>query len=126
MAKRQSLEVSGYTHTNPVPLGCRIGNMLYSSSIFGIDPKTGKVRPTGEEQAEQAFENMRELLKQAGGTPENIIFLTVYMSDRTLGNAINTAWLKMFPDEDSRPARLNMQMPQEGNPVRLQCVAVLD
>ena len=126
MAEQQSLEIPGYTHTNPVPLGCKIGNILYSSSIFGIDPATGKRAPTGEEQVVHSFNNLRALLHEAGGSPRNVIFLTVYLAGN-MGDAVNREWLKMFPDESHRPARVNLTQPEsEANPIRLQCVAVLD
>ncbi len=126
MAKRQSLEVPGIGHSNPLPMGSKIGSMVYSSGIFGTDPETGKVPPTAEAQAEHAFNNMRALLEQAGGTPDDIIYVTVYMKDRAQRNAINAPWLKMFPDEHSRPGRhaIESNLP-EGNFLQLQCVAVL-
>ena len=126
MAKRTSINIKGMAHGAPIPMGSKIGNMVYSSGIFGTDPKTGKVPPTAEAQAEQAFANMRALLEVAGGTPEDIISVTVYMSDRNQRGAVNAPWLKMFPDEHARPARhaLETNMP-EGNFVQLQCVAVL-
>lgn len=127
MAKRISLEVPGIGHTNPLPMGSKIGNMVYSSGIFGTDPRTGKVPPTAEAQAEQAFANMKALVEVAGGTPENIIQVIIYMKDREQRSAVNGPWLKMFPDEHSRPARhaIETSMP-EGNFLQLMCVAVLD
>ncbi len=127
MAKRQSVDIPGVAHTNPLPMGSKIGNMFYSSGIFGTDPKSGKAPATAEAQAEQAFENMRTLVQTAGGTPDNIIYVTVYMKDRAQRAAINGPWLKMFPDEHSRPARHAIQTDlPEGNFLQLQCIAVLD
>ena len=126
MAEQQSLEIPGYPHVNPVPNGCKIGNIFYSSSIFGIDTATGKRRETGEEQVEQCFTNLRVLLTEAGGSPKNVVFLQVFLTS-AMGDAVNREWLKMFPDEKHRPARINLTQPEsESNPIRLQCVAVLD
>ncbi len=123
MAKRQSLEIAGYTHTNPVPLACKVGNMLYTSSIFGQDVKTGKRAETREQQATFCFENLRLVMEQAGGSTEDVIMVTVYLtSEKSVGDAVNAAWLEMFPDENARPARLNFT--GEGD-IRIQCVAVL-
>jgi len=108
-------------------MASKIGNMLYSSGIFGTDPKNGKTPETVEEQAEQAFENLRSLLKAAGGTPENVIYVTVYMKDRGQREAVNKPWLKMFPDEHSRPARHAIETSLPGNNfLQLQAIAVLD
>lgn len=127
MAKRQSIDIEGVHHGAPIPMASKVGNMLYSSGIFGTDPKTGKTPETVEAQAEQAFENLRSLLKAAGGTPENVIYVTVYMKDRGQRDAVNKPWVKMFPDEHSRPARhaIETALPG-GNFLQLQVVAVLD
>jgi hypothetical protein len=39
--KRQSIYVDGFAHRNPVPAACRIGNLVYSGGIHGLDPATG-------------------------------------------------------------------------------------
>lgn len=125
--KRQSIDIEGVAHGAPIPMASRIGNMLYSSGIFGTDPKTGKSPEGADAQAEQAFENLRSLLKAAGATPENVIYVTVYMKDRAQRDAVNKPWLKMFPDEHSRPARHAIQTDLPGgNFLQLQVVAVLD
>ena len=42
MPKRQSIEIEGFAHKNPIPAACRIGNMLMTGIITGTDPATGK------------------------------------------------------------------------------------
>ena len=41
--KRSSVHVEGVEHGAPIPMGARVGNMLFSSGIICIDPDTGKV-----------------------------------------------------------------------------------
>ena len=50
MPKRQSIHIEGFAHKNPIPNASRLGNMLMSGIITGIDPATGKVAPTLEAQ----------------------------------------------------------------------------
>jgi len=50
MGKRKSIEIAGFAHTNPIPAACRVGNMLMTGIITGMDPATGKVAPTLEAQ----------------------------------------------------------------------------
>ena len=45
MAKRQSIEIEGFAHKNPIPAASRLGNMLMTGIITGMDPATGKVAP---------------------------------------------------------------------------------
>ncbi len=41
--------------------------------------------------------------------------MTVYLREEQYPEAINREWLKMFPDEEDRPARHAMTMPLRGN-----------
>lgn len=102
---RQVIEVEGLSHGAPIPLGTRIGNIVYSSGISGKDPVTGIVPEDPDKQAEQLFKNIRMFMKNAGATTDHIIRMTVFLKDDKLRESINKEWLKMFPDEHDRPAR---------------------
>ncbi|MBV8168439.1 MAG: RidA family protein [Alphaproteobacteria bacterium] len=120
MAKRKSIHVAGFGHVNPIPAACRVGNLVMSGGIAGIDPATGKVAPTLEAQCAFMFEHVKTIVEAAGGTPDDIIKLTVWMTDRGQRAALNAEWLKMFPDEHARPARHTMQTPLDGG-LLIQC-----
>lgn len=105
MPKRQTLEIPGVRHGAPIPMGCRIGNILHSSAVTGGDPATGKVPPDGAEQVRLVFANVRTLLEAGGATSDDIVFMNVLLQDNSLRDEINRHWLEMFPDPDDRPAR---------------------
>lgn len=108
MARRKSIYVEGFSHKNPIPAGCLIGGMLYSGSIQGTDPATGKYGATLEEQCVLMFAHVRRIVEGAGGSTEDIASMTVWMADRTKRAALNVPWLAMFPDPHARPARHTM------------------
>lgn len=60
----------------------RAGNLLFISGQVAWDFK-GQVLAIGDAggQARQAFENMRELLRAADGTLDDIVKLTFYLTD---------------------------------------------
>ncbi len=68
MGKRQTLEVPGVAHGAPIPMGVRIGNLVFSSGVAGADPATGKLPDDPARQAALMFDNVRTLLDQAGAT----------------------------------------------------------
>ena len=105
MAKRTVIEIPGLAHGVPIPNGAKIGNMVFSSAISGKNAETGKVPENPDEQAEVLFRNIHKFMELAGGTPENIGHMTVFLKDEKDRESINKAWLKMFPDEHNRPAR---------------------
>lgn len=127
MPKRASIYVEGFSHKNPIPAACRVGNMVYSGSIQGTDPATGKYGADVDAQATLMFAHVRRIVEAAGGSPENIVKMTVWLRDRSNREPVNREWLKMFPDPHSRPARHAIQSALDGDKL-MECdfVAVLD
>jgi 2-iminobutanoate/2-iminopropanoate deaminase len=126
MTRRKSIYVEGFSHKNPIPAACQIGGMLYSGSIQGSDPATGKYGASLEEQCVLMFAHVRRIVTAAGGSPADIISMTVWMTDRTQRAALNIPWLEMFPDPHSRPARHTMNGNLDGGKL-IECsfVAVI-
>ena len=103
--KRDVVEIPGLSHNAPIPMGARIANMVFSSAIPGRDPETGELPEDPDRQAEVLFRNLRAFMKNAGGSPDNIAHMTVYLREEKHREAINREWLKMFPGDKDRPAR---------------------
>jgi Putative translation initiation inhibitor, yjgF family len=92
-------------------MGAKVGNVVHSSSLWGMNFDTKTFPADLDEQAELLFKNITNFLEQAGGSPENIVFLRVFIRKerhREAHDALNKPWLKMFPDENHRPARHTM------------------
>jgi enamine deaminase RidA (YjgF/YER057c/UK114 family) len=114
MAKRQSINSPVARHENPIPNACRIGNIVMSSVIGGIDPHTRKLPETLEQQVANVFANLRSDIEAAGGTVDDIIKVTFWVKDpATQRAALNAEWTRMFPDAASRPARHTLALPPD-------------
>jgi 2-iminobutanoate/2-iminopropanoate deaminase len=127
MSKRQVIEIPGVKHTAPIPMAVRYGNMLFTSAIMGVDGQSGRLGTGPDEQARLAFDNLRQVLEQAGMTPDNIVRMTVHLTDHSYREAINTPWLEWFPDEHDRPARHSVlaDLPR-GFLLQIEVVAIAD
>ncbi|HSR09895.1 MAG TPA: Rid family hydrolase [Thermodesulfobacteriota bacterium] len=127
MPRRISVYVKEFQHKNPIPNACRIGNLLMTGVINGVDPATGKVPPTLDEQCVFLFDMMRRIVEAGGGTTDDIIKMTVWMQDPSQRQPLNREWVKMFPDDATRPTRHTMQRNMEGATL-IQCdfTAVID
>ncbi|HLG80869.1 MAG TPA: RidA family protein [Bradyrhizobium sp.] len=125
-ARRKSIHIGSFTHANPIPNACRIGNLVMSGVILGRDAD-GKMPESLEAQCANLFAHMKATVEAAGGTTDDIIKMTVWLKDRSQRGPVNVEWLKMFPDEHSRPARHALQMDMEGGAL-VQCdfTAVID
>ena len=126
--KGRSIHVDGVKHGAPIPMGARVGNMIFSSGIMGADPATGTVPEDLESQCVFAFANMKTMVENAGGTIKNIGTIKVYMKDRSQREAVNRPWLEMYPDEEDRPARHAIEYDAfpPGVLVQLEIVAVVE
>ena len=127
MSRRRSFEVQGLHHENPIPMGTIIDNIMMTSGIFGMDPETRKAPDDVAGQCKLMFENVRRVMRAAGGSPDDIIKMVVWAKDKTFKDAMNKEWLAMFPDEHSRPARHTMMYSGFSGNILIQCeiVAVL-
>jgi enamine deaminase RidA (YjgF/YER057c/UK114 family) len=121
MEKRRSIEVGGVKHVNPIPSASQKGPFLISGAISGADPATGKVPADLDAQCRNMFGNVRRIVEAAGGSPDDIIKMTVWISDRNLRETMNRHWVEMFPDPHSRPARHTIAQPDLAPPMQIQC-----
>jgi len=115
MAQRQSVNFPGFAHSNPIPNASRIGNIMMSSVISGVDPGTRNYPAELSGQVVNIFKHVRAAIEAAGGTPDNILRITFYVRDQAAGRAaLNDEWVKMFPDANSRPARHTLAAAGDG------------
>jgi enamine deaminase RidA (YjgF/YER057c/UK114 family) len=116
MPKRRSVDFPGFQHLNPIPNASRIGNIMMSSVISGVDPGTRNLPSDLAGQVKNLFTHIRSAVEAAGGSPDNIIKINFWMKEPATGRAaLNGEWVKMFPDEGSRPARHTLALGADGN-----------
>jgi 2-iminobutanoate/2-iminopropanoate deaminase len=121
VGRRLSIEVPGFGHDNPIPAACKVGPFLISSGISGKEPYTEKMLEGLEAQCAQMFATVRQILEIAGGSPEDVVKMNVWMKDRSQRDMLNVGWLEMFPDEHSRPARHTFAAPDLPGSMLVQC-----
>jgi 2-iminobutanoate/2-iminopropanoate deaminase len=115
---RRSIYIDEYSHQSPIPNASRIGNIIVSGLIRGVDPTTKKFPPTVEQQCAFMFAHLQRTIEAGGATVEDIIKVT--------RDPVNDEWVKMFPDPQSRPARQIMEVPMEpGVLVECDFIAVI-
>ena len=103
---RRSIELPGVDHgEQPFPLASRVGPFVATSGVHGVDPATGQLADGAEAQVRQAFANLRAVLAEAGASPDDVAQVLVTLTDRAHRTVVNEAWLELFPDPASRPAR---------------------
>jgi enamine deaminase RidA (YjgF/YER057c/UK114 family) len=127
--RRQWLDLPGFTHRDPRPAAVRIGNLVFTSSIAGVDPAAeGELIEDPHRQIRQAFRNMETLVQQAGGTRDDIAHVAIFVRDRADNDDVLAAWLEEFPTDGNRAARKNIYddlLKGGATVIQLQMTAVL-
>ena len=120
---RKVIHIPGNWHGDqPIPAATKTGPLVTSGAVSGMNPDGSGVPDDLEEQAQWAFEHVRRILAEAGGTPEDIAHVNVFMKSRDARPALNAEWIKMFPDEESRPTRQVLENDKLPGKMQLQLV----
>ena len=65
----ESIHVEGLSHGHmPIPTGSRVGPLLVSGGISGIDPVSGEMPTAGVDQVLGLFQNVRRFMDAAGAS----------------------------------------------------------
>jgi reactive intermediate/imine deaminase len=103
------------------------GGLLFVSGIVPVD---GAGRLVGGEdvvaQTRQVFENMRAVLEAGGCGFEDVVKVTVYLTDIDDRPLINPLRQEVFGE--ARPASTLVEVPRlavEGAKVEIECIAVM-
>jgi 2-iminobutanoate/2-iminopropanoate deaminase len=123
MSKRRSFDVEGLGHANPIPAVSRIGNVVATGGVSGMDTSTGKIPDDVATQCAHMFANLRTILATAGATPEDVIRVTVWIKQPEIRAEVNKEWAVMFSDPHSRPARHTMFYDHFAGAMVVQCEA---
>ncbi len=103
---RRSVEVDGLSHgALPIPVASRIGQVIATGGIRGVDPATGIMPEDVGQQAMLMFDNLRRAVEAAGASADSILKVTIWIATADARTALNPPWLALFPDPASRPAR---------------------
>lgn len=66
----------------PYSQAIKLGNLVFTSGQIGLNPASGDlVGPGTEEQARQAFTNLKAVAKEAGGSLANVVKFTLFLTD---------------------------------------------
>ena len=129
----------------PAPVGAypharRVGDLLFLSGIGPRDPVTngvpGNVHDADgrlvtydiELQARAVFANVRTVLEASGARWEDLVDVTVYLTDIARDfKRYNAVWAECFPDIDTAPCRTTLGITALPTPIaiELKCVAAL-
>lgn len=97
-----------------------LGNMVFVSGQIPVDPATGKMADTVEEQAAQSLANLKAILAEAGLSMANVVKTVIFLADINDFAAVNAVYAKAFA------ARSCVQVAAipKGAKLEIECIAV--
>lgn len=102
-ARRELIHVAGVAHTNPIPMGVKIGGMVFSSRILPFEPSTGKPPEGFAAQAAVVFGNLRTFLANAGAEPKHITQARIFIADKAEMPVVRQHWDQLFAGVSPQP-----------------------
>ncbi len=109
--------IGPYSHAN------QVNGMVLTSGVIPVDPQTGVIPATIEEQANQAFSNLKNLIEASGATIDKVIKTTVFIKEMNDFGKINEIYATYF--KEPFPARSCVEVARLPKDVMLEVEAVV-
>ncbi len=105
----------------------RSGNTVYLSGQIPLDATTMELVGTGfEEQARQAFHNLRSVIAAAGGTTADVVKLTIYLTNMRDFAVVNEVMAEFFDEPFPARAAVGVAALPRGALVEVEGILVLE
>ena len=100
-----------------------LGNMVFVSGQIPVDPATGTMADTVEQQAAQSLANLKAILAEAGLSMNNVVKTVIFLADINDFAAVNAVYAKAFAEPF--PARSCVQVAAipKGAKLEIECIA---
>jgi len=109
----------------PYSQGILAGNTLYVSGQLPADPATGAIPEGIAAQSARALDNMRAIVRAAGGDLADVVKTTVLLADMADFAAMNEVYARYFTS--GQPARATFQaarLPKDAL-IEIEAIAVI-
>ncbi len=118
-ATHASKEMGAYSNA------IKCGNLIFVSGQLPVNPETGEVPTTIQEQTRQVVDNVRRILADAGVTLDNVVKTTVMLQEMSLFSEMNAVYSEEF--NEPYPARTSLSVKELPNDalISLDVVAVI-
>lgn len=110
------------TPTNPFSLGVKANGFLFVSGQVGKDIN-GNVAEGFAPQVRQTMENLKAIVEAAGATMDDILKLTIYVTDISRIGEMNSIYRQYF--NEPLPARATVEVSKLGLTAEIEIDAIV-
>ena len=115
----------------PYAQGIRAGETIYVSGQLPMDPKTRRLIDGDiAAQTEQVLTNVRAIVEEGGGTMDDIVRITIYLTDLEDFDEVNRIYTMFFPIIDNAltetlpPARTTLEVSRLPHDAQIEMDAI--
>lgn len=109
----------------PYSQGTIIGGLLFTSGQLPINPLTGEVPATIEEQSIQVLDNLKAIVEAAGSTMQDVAKCTVYLQNFDDFSAMNQIYATYFPNNPPARACVEVSKMAKNALVEIDAIALV-
>jgi 2-iminobutanoate/2-iminopropanoate deaminase len=100
------------------------GDVVFISGQIPLDPKNGQLNnATFEDETNQVLDNLEAICQEAGGTLDHILKLTIYLTDLSKFDVVNSIMATRF--SEPFPARATLEISKLPKEVSIEIDAIL-
>ncbi|HZK00658.1 MAG TPA: RidA family protein [Tissierellaceae bacterium] len=110
----------------PYSQAIKAGNMIFTSGQLHINPENGElIKGDIQAQTRQSLENVKAILEEAGATLEDVVKVTIFMTDISKFSLLNQTYGEYFSQH--KPARSCVEVKglPLGGEVEIEVVAII-
>ena len=107
----------------PYSQAVEVNGFVFTSGVIPVNPQTGEIGATIEEQARQAFSNLRNLIEASGADIAQVVKTTVFIKEMDDFAKINGIYAEFF--KEPFPARSCVEVARLPKDVMLEIEAVV-
>lgn len=124
MIKETINSVNAPKAIGPYSPALKVGDFIYVSGQLGINPTTGELGATLEEQTTLALTNLRTLLAEVGLTTRHVCKTTVFLKNMSDFAKMNEIYATFFNAPYPARSAIEVAALPKGGLVEIECFAI--
>lgn len=110
----------------PYSQGVKSGNIIYTSGQLPIDPATGELlKGDIQKEARLALENVKAVIEEGNGKIEDIVKVTVFVTDINNFSLINEVYAEFFGDHKPARSLIEVSKLPKGGDLEIEAIAIV-
>ena len=129
MTPNQKMKKPKFTSKAPAAIGpysqaVQWGDVVFISGQIPLNPENGQLNnATFEDETNQVLDNLEAICQEAGGTLDHILKLTIYLTDLSKFDVVNSIMASRF--SEPFPARATLEISKLPKEVSIEMDAIL-